>query len=162
MRGRRLRIRAPRRPRIPLAAGIAPGPQHRSGDTEFPGNLAQRSATARQHPHRLSLKLIRELSTRRTHPTPFQLPQELIKGCPPFRGRVIQPSGRRSRTKVCKTLVFLDRRFTPPVQLVGSGGVQRRVAPAGQPVATQLPCYTSRPNIWPKSANASASVPSPC
>jgi hypothetical protein len=61
MRGRRLRIRAPRRPRIPPAAGIAPGPQHRSGDTELPGNLAQRSATARQHSHRLSFKLIREL-----------------------------------------------------------------------------------------------------
>jgi hypothetical protein len=69
----------------PPAAGIAPGPQHRA---ELPGNLAQWPATARQQSHRLSLKLIRELSTRRTHPTPFQLPQELIKGCPPFRGRV--------------------------------------------------------------------------
>jgi len=32
-------------------------------------------------------------------------------------------------------------RFTLPAQLVGSGGVNRRVAPAGQPVATQLPRY---------------------
>src|SRR5271157_758496 len=31
--------------------------------------------------------------------------------------------------------VFLDQRFTPPAQLISSGGVKRRVAPAGQPIA---------------------------
>src|SRR5271165_355727 len=30
------------------------------------------------------------------------------------------------------------RRFTPPAQLISSGGVKRRVAPAGQPIARQF------------------------
>jgi hypothetical protein len=34
--------------------------------------------------------------------------------------------------------VFLDQRFTPPAQLISSGGVKRRVAPAGQPIARQF------------------------
>ena len=34
--------------------------------------------------------------------------------------------------------VFLDQRFTPPAQLISSGGVKRRVAPAGQRIAGQF------------------------
>jgi hypothetical protein len=52
--------------RVPPAAGTAPGPQHRGGDSELLGNLAQRPATARQLCHCLSLKLVRELPPRRT------------------------------------------------------------------------------------------------
>src|SRR5437660_7735910 len=31
--------------------------------------------------------------------------------------------------------------FTPPAQLIGSGGVKRRITPAGQGVASQFPRY---------------------
>src|SRR5438132_10408566 len=34
--------------------------------------------------------------------------------------------------------VFLDQRFTPPAQLIGPGGVKRRVAAAGQLIAGQF------------------------
>src|ERR1700730_9586117 len=53
----------------------------------------------------------------------------------------VQPSARRSRTKVCKTLSFSIAASRRLRSRVGSGGVTRRVAPAGQPVATKLPRY---------------------
>ena len=37
--------------------------------------------------------------------------------------------------------IFLEYGFTPPAQLIGSGGVKRRITPAGQGVAAQFPRY---------------------
>src|SRR5437588_11141582 len=37
--------------------------------------------------------------------------------------------------------IFLEYGFTPPAQLIGSGGVKRRITPAGQGVASQFPRY---------------------
>jgi hypothetical protein len=83
-------VRAPRAGfRPPDPHGIPPGAQHRSGNPQLPGNLAQSS--------RLSLKPIRELSTRHT---PFQLPQD--QRCPPFRGWVIDSA--QSAHKITATL----------------------------------------------------------
>jgi hypothetical protein len=59
----------------------------------------------------------------------FQSARDLL-GRPPFREAVANEGPQGS--------VSLDRRFTPPAQLIGSGGVKRRVAPTGQPVAREL------------------------
>ena len=56
----------------------------------------------------------------------FQPARDLL-GRPPFCEAVENEAPQVS--------VFLDQRFTPPAQLISSGGVKRRVAPAGQPVA---------------------------
>jgi hypothetical protein len=34
--------------------------------------------------------------------------------------------------------ISFNQRFAPPAQLIGSGGVERRVAPARQPVAQEF------------------------
>src|SRR6202023_1247439 len=51
------------------------------------------------------------------------------------------PSASRSRTKVLSVGSFSSMAFTPPAQLIGSGGVKRRITPAGQGVAAQFPRY---------------------
>ena len=56
----------------------------------------------------------------------FQPARDLL-GRPPF--------GEAVENEAPQGSVFLDQRFTPPAQLISSGGVKRRVAPAGQPVA---------------------------
>src|SRR5205807_2092986 len=54
-------------------------------------------------------------------------------GGPSFRKTIADESPQR-RT-------FLEYGFTPPAQLIGSGGVKRRITPAGQGVASQFPRY---------------------
>src|SRR6202035_6174040 len=71
MRERRLRIRAPRRSRMPpFSTSIPPGTQPRSGNPQLLGDLAQRPPAARQQSNRLPLEFLRELTTRCTHQTP--------------------------------------------------------------------------------------------
>src|ERR1700737_3012444 len=59
----------------------------------------------------------------------FQPARDLL-GRPPFREAVANEGPQGS--------VSLDQSFTPPAQLIGSGGVKRRVAPTGQPVAREF------------------------
>ena len=59
----------------------------------------------------------------------FQPARNLL-GRPPF--------GEAVENEAPQGSVFLDQRFTPPAQLISSGGVKRRVAPAGQPIARQF------------------------
>ena len=59
----------------------------------------------------------------------FQPARDLL-GRPPFCEAVENEAPQGS--------VFLDQRFTPPAQLISSGGVKRRVAPARQPIAGQF------------------------
>ena len=95
---RRLRIRAPRRSRIPPVTGIPPGAQPRSGNPQLPGNLAQRLAAARQQSYRLPLELIRELTTRCTHGQPSRLANRPPSARPEIRRRAAQSClARRNR-----------------------------------------------------------------
>ena len=48
-------------------------------------------------------------------------------GGPSFRKTIADESPQRR--------IFLEYGFTPPAQLIGSGGVKRRITPAGQGVA---------------------------
>src|SRR5438105_9793369 len=57
-------------------------------------------------------------------------PARDLLGCPPFREAV--------KNEGPQGAVFLDQRFTPPAQLIGPGGVKRRVAAAGQLIAGQF------------------------
>src|SRR4030088_1640527 len=50
-------------------------------------------------------------------------PARDLLGCPPFREAV--------KNEGPQGAVFLDQRFTPPAQLIGPGGVTRRVAATG-------------------------------
>ena len=54
-------------------------------------------------------------------------------GGPSFRKTIADESPQRR--------IFLEYGFTPPAQLIGSGGVKRRITPAGQGVASQFPRY---------------------
>src|SRR6266403_2726923 len=54
-------------------------------------------------------------------------------GGPSFRKTIADESPQRR--------IFLEYGFTPPAQLIGSGGVKRRITPAGQGVAAQFPRY---------------------
>jgi hypothetical protein len=53
-----------------------------------------------------------------------------LLGGPPFRQPVDNEGSQGS--------ISFNQRFTPPAQLIGSGGVERRVAPARQPVAQEF------------------------
>src|SRR5205807_8669156 len=54
-------------------------------------------------------------------------------GSPSFRKTIADESPQRR--------IFLEYGFTPPAQLIGSGGVKRRITPAGQGGASQFPRY---------------------
>src|SRR6516162_7896409 len=78
MRGRR-RYRAPRRPRIPPSASIAPVAQHRGGNAQLACDPAQRPTAAHQQSYRFLLELIRKMTTSLAHSTPFRSRRSLAK-----------------------------------------------------------------------------------
>src|SRR5262249_24746244 len=78
MRGRR-RYRAPRRPRIPSSAAIAPVAQHRGGNAQLACGPAQRPTAAHQQSHRFPLELIRKMTPLLAHSTPFRSRRSLAK-----------------------------------------------------------------------------------
>jgi hypothetical protein len=39
-------------------------------------------------------------------------------------------------------LIFFEYGFTPPAQLIGSGGVKRRITPAREGIASQFPRHS--------------------
>ena len=62
-----------------------------------------------------------------------------VSGFQPARNLLGRPSFCEAvENEAPQGCVFLDQRFTPPAQLISSGGVKRRVAPAGQPIARQF------------------------
>src|SRR6516165_7745906 len=85
MRGRR-RYRAPRRPRIPPSASIAPVAQHRGGNAQLACDLAQRPTAAHQQSYRFLLELIRKMTPSLAPFDTFPLPPELSKGVHQFEG----------------------------------------------------------------------------
>jgi hypothetical protein len=62
----------------------------------------------------------------------FQPTRDLL-GRPSFRKTIADESPQ--------FLIFFEYGFTPPAQLIGSGGVKRRIAPARKGVASQFPRY---------------------
>src|ERR1700745_4463148 len=58
-------------------------------------------------------------------------PARNLSGRPSFRKAIVDEGLQR--------LIFFEDGFTPPAQLIGSGGVKRRIAPALQSVASQFP-----------------------
>ncbi len=60
----------------------------------------------------------------------FQPTRDLL-GRPSFRKTIANESPQ--------FLIFFDYGFTPPAQLIGSGGVKRRITPAREAVAPQFP-----------------------
>src|ERR1700745_1066451 len=60
-------------------------------------------------------------------------PARNLSGRPSFRKAIVDEGLQR--------LIFFEDGFTPPAQLIGSGGVKRRIAPARQGVASQFPRY---------------------
>src|SRR5262245_51895586 len=96
MRGRR-RYRAPRRPRIPPSAAIAPVAQHRGGNAQLACELAQRPTAAHQQSHRFPLELIRKMTPFLAHSTPFRSRRSLAKvstnlGEPQFNSVLTAPA----------------------------------------------------------------------
>jgi hypothetical protein len=57
-------------------------------------------------------------------------PARNLLGGPPFCEAIDNEGSQGS--------IYFDQRFTPPAQLIGSGGVKRRVAPTRQPVAAEF------------------------
>src|SRR5215468_8515789 len=78
MRGRR-RYRAPRRPRIPPSASIAPVAQHRGGNPQLACDPAQRPTAAHQQSYRFPLELIGKMTPSLAHSTPFRSRWSLAK-----------------------------------------------------------------------------------
>src|SRR5208282_4071591 len=60
----------------------------------------------------------------------FQPTRDLL-GRPSFRKTIADESPQ--------FLIFFEDGFTPPAQLIGSGGVKRRITPAREAVAPQFP-----------------------
>src|SRR5258708_7158201 len=111
MRGRRRRIGAQRRPRIPPSAPITPVAKHRGCDAQLPCDLRQRPTAARQQGNRLPLELIRKLTTALAHWTPFPLPSELSKGVHQFGGGSVSAFPERVVGSACtSSLSRLARR----------------------------------------------------
>src|SRR5216683_2879922 len=86
MRGRRRRVGAQRRPRIPPSIPTAPIAKHRRRDAQFPCDLRQRPTAARQQGYCLPLELIGKLTTSLAHSTPSRSSSELSKGVHQFAG----------------------------------------------------------------------------
>jgi hypothetical protein len=130
MQGRR-RYRAPRRPRIPPSASIAPVAQHRGGDTQLACDLDQRPAAAHQQGYRLSLELIGELTPSLAHSTPFRSLWSLAK---------VSTNSREPQLRVRS--------------LARSSATRPRLAPfaAGRPVAKQRVRRSGRARIARKAA----------
>jgi hypothetical protein len=64
----------------------------------------------------------------------------LIAGLEPSGNLFGRPSFRKTiANKTSQPVIFVEDGFTPPAQLIGSGGVKRRIAPARQGVAPQFP-----------------------
>src|SRR5438445_1966835 len=86
MRGRRRRVGAQRRSRIPPSTPTAPIAKHRRRDAQFPCDLRQRPTAARQQGYCLPLELIGKLTTSLAHSTPSRSSSELSKGVHQFAG----------------------------------------------------------------------------
>src|SRR5438128_12616823 len=84
MRGRRRRVGAQRRSRIPPSTPTAPIAKHRRRDAQFPCDLRQRPTTARQLGYYLPLELISKLTTSLTHSTPSLSSSEPSKAANQF------------------------------------------------------------------------------
>src|SRR5271165_5891919 len=64
----------------------------------------------------------------------------LVAGPEPAGDLLGRPSfGEAIADEGPELMIFFEDRFTPPAQLIGSGGVKRRIAAALQGVAAQLP-----------------------
>src|SRR5260370_7822036 len=111
MRGRRRRVGAQRRPRIPPSIPTAPIAKHRRRDAQFPCDLRQRPTAARQQGYCLPLELIGKLTMSLAHSTPSRSSSELSKGVHQFAG------GSKARNNL----------FLPPLHPL------RRTPPASAP-----------------------------
>src|ERR1700731_4566851 len=75
----------------------------------------------------------------------------LMAGLEPARDLFGRPSfGKAIANEGPQPVILFEDRFTPPAQLIGSGGVKRRITSAGQGVAPQFPrhggfCPLKRP-----------------
>ena len=64
----------------------------------------------------------------------------LVAGFEPSGNLFGRPSFRKTiADKSPQFLIFFEDGFTPPAQLIGSGGVKRRITPAREGVASQFP-----------------------
>jgi len=75
----------------------------------------------------------------------------LVAGLEPSGNLFGRPSFRKTiADESPQSLIFFEDGFTPPAQLIGSGGVKRRITPAREGVASQFPrdggfCSLKRP-----------------
>src|SRR2546425_12866389 len=97
MRGRRRRVGAQRRSRIPPSTPTAPIAKHRRRDAQFPCDLRQRPTAARQQGYCLPLELIGKLTTSLAHSTPSRSSSELSKGVHQFAGGSVHLSEREAQ-----------------------------------------------------------------
>ena len=114
MRGRRRRVGAQRRSRIPPSTPTAPIAKHRRRDAQFPCDLRQRPTAARQQGYCLPLELIGKLTTSLAHSTPSRSSSELSKGVHQFAGgslclAVEDIDHSRTKTKSLQTNGICER-----------------------------------------------------
>src|SRR6266568_772699 len=110
MRGRRRRVGAQRRSRIPPSTPTAPIAKHRRRDAQFPCDLRQRPTAARQQGYCLPLELIGKLTTSLAHSTPSRSSSELSKGVHQFAGGSVTDLPSRPRVMPADCLAVVEER----------------------------------------------------